>query len=160
MSAKPLHVVAALAAALAGCCSTCPAPPEPANDTARRMVKNLRHYVKEECWSETYDLLSERSRDSQGYATFRLGAPGLTFPGTDVLVRDILINGEPLYFLSEFTGQKSKNEQLLIFQDNIAEGEDRRCRTLNFLLIQEGQPPRWALGLKDQEDRGIPICGE
>lgn len=138
-----------------GCCG-CPKPDHAIADSPRNLSKSFVFYVRNECWSESYDLLSKKTQDERSYIEWRLGAPNLKFPGTELKVRDVINKGETIDIVPYDESGKDKT-QLWIFEDKIPGGPER-CRLFNFLIVPDGQ--EWRLGLQEQQVRQIPISAE
>lgn len=143
-----------------GCCSSCPKPPHETESQPQFVVENFVHHVKSECWDQTYDLLSQKTRENNSYIKWRVGVPNLTFPETDIKVRDIISNGETQAVYPYDDEKEQPTEYLWILKDNIPGGPER-VRLFNILIVQEASNKNlWRIGLQEHIDRNFSISAE
>lgn len=161
---KALFALVILTAFTSGCCSSCPTQPHESETQPQFVVENFVHHVKNECWDKTYDLLSAKTRENNSYLKWRVGVPNLTFPETDIKVRDIISqsvskeNPPVIYAYDEESEQPT--EYLWILEDKIPEGP-QRTRLFNILIVQEASNKKlWRIGLQEHIDRNFSISAE
>ena len=148
-----------LASFASGCCSPCPNPPHETASQPKFVVDNFVHHVKNECWDQTYDLLSPKTRESNSYIKWRVGVPNLTFPETEIKVRDIISKGDTLG-ITPYDDDENPQEYLWILEDKIPGGPPR-VRLFNILLVKEASNKNlWRIGLQEHIDRNFSISAE
>lgn len=148
---------------ISGCACSKNAPFKYAKEPPQA-VANLRHYVKEECWDNVYDMLSQRTRDEYGRIFFKLGAPGAKIPQTDIEIAPLFnaTNAEDDAFLEN---GDAGNEVFWYLQER-AKSAEQRCHFFQILMVREkvetddGDQKLWRLAVQDQADRKINFCAE
>lgn len=157
---KALFALVILTAFTNGCCSSCPTQPHERETQPEFVVENFVHHVKNECWDKTYDLLSAKTRENNSYLKWRVGVPNLTFPETDIKVRDIISNGETQSVYPYDEENEEPTEYLWILEDKIP-GGPQRTRLFNILIVQEASNKKlWRIGLQEHIDRNFSISAE
>jgi hypothetical protein len=106
----------------------------------------LQYGCRNECWSEIYDLASEKTRAEYGYVKFRVGFPDLKAPGKDETIRALIARTGEILVMRSHIGEKYRLALMTIVEG----GKDR---DLNVLLLLEGG--EWHVALQEQVEKKV-----
>ena len=107
----------------------------------------VQHEAKYECWSQLYDLLSEKTRDKYSRLEWRLAVSSIKVPDYDYRVVDVAEKGAYLDFL----GNPADENEGFAYYDYEEPGKKKL--KLKLLLLKQGGPPEWRIAMLDQDER-------
>lgn len=111
------------------------------------LVRIVQHEAKNECWSEMYDLLSNRTRDKYSRLEWRLGVSSIRVPDYDYRVIDVAEKGTYIEFLANPTND-FEGFAYYDYQE-----PPKKKMKLKLLLLREGTPGEWRIAMVDQQER-------
>lgn len=144
-----LALLLAATATFAGCSTVCDKEKLPHGgdlSTPEHTVAVLQYGCRNECWSELYDLMSEKTRAAHSYVKFRVGFPDLKAPGSEETVRSLVARTGEVLVSRSHIGDSYRLAYLTLKED----GKDK---DLNVLLILEGA--EWHIALQEQVDKKV-----
>ncbi len=106
----------------------------------------LQYGCRNECWSELYDLMSEKTRAEHSYVKFRVGFPDLKAPGREETIRSLVARTGEVLISRSHIGDRYRLAYLTIRED----GKDK---DLNVLLKEEGG--EWDIALQEQIEKKV-----
>ncbi len=142
-------LVACLVALASGCSSICDKEKQPHGGDLSKPENTcaiLQYGCRNECWSELYDLMSEKTRAEHSYLKFRVGFPDLKAPGREETIRSLVARTGEVLVSRSHIGEKYR----LALLNLPAEGKDK---DLNVLLILEGS--EWHIALQEQVEKKV-----
>ena len=143
-----------------GCCGPAECQEENLPQTYRMRTPEdtidfFRYACRYECYDRAYDALSSRTQDEVSRFVFSLFFPGEKVPGSDVYVRDMVVNSQTVGIiesdLETTDGQKVKIASGFLESGNV---------TQQILLFpepdeREAGRVRWKLGLVESFEYGL-----
>lgn len=141
-----LALVLLSAAACTTVCSKENLPNKGDVSTPEHAVELLQYGCRQSCWSELYDLMSEKTRAEYSYVKFRVGFPDLKAPGRDETVRELVARTGEVLVSHSHIGDNYRLALLSIV-------ENGESKDLNVLLIQEGA--EWHVALQEQVEKKV-----
>lgn len=144
-----ISVVAVVVAAGCGCaeCDEDHLPNKGHAATPDDLVRLVQHEAKFECWSAMYDLLSAKTREKYSRLEWRLAVSSIKVPDYDYKVVDVAEKGSYGEFLSN---PLNENEGFAYYD---YQEPPKKKMKLKLLLLKEGTPAEWRIGMLDQDER-------
>ncbi len=116
--------------------------------TPEHAVELLQYGCRQSCWSELYDLMSEKTRAKYSYVKFRIGFPDIKPPDRDETVRELIARTGEVLVSHSHLGDNFR----LAYLSHDERGESK---DFNVLLIQEGAD--WHVALQEQIEKKVPF---
>jgi hypothetical protein len=112
--------------------------------TPENLAAIVRQEANNECWSEMYDQLSAKTRDTYGRAKWWIAISSVKIPEYDYRVVDVVSKGK---FLGALANPTNPHERFALYD---YEEPGKKPLHANVLLLLESD--EWRVGLEDQKE--------